>query len=94
MIDFVMAEAVTAKGTITGDRVNGLLDGVSGEWFYWFDMRKLCYDNGLLLMLVLLRFELLDILLNGVGAENIEMGTVVERYEYRGEKVVVMFMDG
>ena len=78
-IDPAMAEAVTAKGTITGDRVNGLLDGVSGEWFYRFDTRKPCHDNGLPLTLVLSRFELLDILSNGVGAENIEMGTVVER---------------
>ena len=77
-IDPVMAEEVMEKGIITGDRVNGLLDGVSGEWFYRFDTRKPCHENGLPLTLVLSRFELLDILSRGVGEENIEMGTVVE----------------
>ena len=33
-IDPAMAEEVFERGIITGDRVNGLLDGVSGEWFY------------------------------------------------------------
>lgn len=89
-----MAEKVMEKGTITGDRVNGLLDGVSGEWFYRFDTRKPCHDNGLPLTLVLSRFELLDILSEGVGAENIEMGTVVTSYENKGDKVVATLADG
>ena len=89
-----MAEKVMEKGTITGDRVNGLLDGVSGEWFYRFDTRKPCHDNGLPLTLVLSRFELLDILSEGVGAENIEMGTVVTSYENKGDKVVATLSDG
>jgi len=89
-----MAEKVMEKGTITGDRVNGLLDGVSGEWFYRFDTRKPCHDNGLPLTLVLSRFELLDILSEGVGTENIEMGTVVTSYENKGDKVVATLADG
>ena len=89
-----MAEEVMEKGTITGDRVNGLLDGVSGEWFYRFDTRKPCYENGLPLTLVLSRFDLLDILRRGVGDENIEMGTVVKKYEHRGDKVVAILEDG
>ena len=93
-IDPVMAEEVMEKGIITGDRVNGLLDGVSGEWFYRFDTRKPCHENGLPLTLVLSRFELLDILSRGVGEENIEMGTVVEKYEHRGDKVVATLTDG
>ena len=39
-IDPAMAEEVFERGIITGDRVNGLLDGVSGEWFYRFDTRQ------------------------------------------------------
>ncbi|CEG00292.1 Monooxygenase, FAD-binding [Ostreococcus tauri] len=93
-IDPDVAEAVMRAGTITGDRVNGLLDGVSGEWFYRFDTRKPCHENGLPLTLVLSRFELLDILSKGVGAENIEMGTVVEKYEHRGDKIVATLTDG
>jgi len=93
-IDPAMAEEVMEKGTITGDRVNGLLDGVSGEWFYRFDTRKPCHENGLPLTLVLSRFELLVIVSRGAGEENIEMGTVVEKYEHRGDKVVATLTDG
>lgn len=31
-IDLDMAEEVLANGCITGDRVNGLCDGVTGDW--------------------------------------------------------------
>ena len=47
---------------ITGDRINGLLDGVAGDWFYRFDTRKPCYENGLPLTLVIARYDLLEIL--------------------------------
>ena len=31
-LDAQVAEEVLAEGCITGDRVNGLVDGVSGKW--------------------------------------------------------------
>lgn len=31
-IDPELAEAVMAHGCVTGDRINGLCDGVSGDW--------------------------------------------------------------
>ena len=76
-----------AKSTITGDRINGLLDGVLGEWFYRFDTRQPCYQNGLPLTLVIARYDLLNILRNAVGADSIMMSTVVERYDHVGDKV-------
>ena len=54
-------EQVWEKSTITGDRINGLLDGVAGDWFYRFDTRKPCYENGLPLTLVIARYDLLEI---------------------------------
>jgi zeaxanthin epoxidase len=75
-------EQIWEKSTITGDRVNGLLDGVAGDWFYRFDTRQPCYNNGLPLTLVIARYDLLDILRNAVGLENIEMETVVASYEH------------
>ena len=78
-------EQVWEKSTITGDRINGLLDGVAGDWFYRFDTRKPCYENGLPLTLVIARYDLLEILRDAVGAENIEMETVVAKYENVGE---------
>jgi len=94
-IDPKMAEEVFTRGTITGDRVNGLLDGVSGEWFYRFDTRQPCFMNGLPLTLVLSRYDLLDILREGVGDENIMMGTIVDSYEHTKDgKVVATLTDG
>ena len=74
-------EQIWEKSTITGDRINGLLDGVAGDWFYRFDTRQPCYNNGLPLTLVIARYDLLDILRNAVGQENIAMETVVASYE-------------
>ena len=31
-IDFDLAAQVMAEGCVTGDRVNGLCDGVTGHW--------------------------------------------------------------
>ena len=87
-------EQVWEKSTITGDRINGLLDGVLGDWFYRFDTRQPCYNNGLPLTLVIARYDLLDILRNAVGEENIMMQTVVEKYENVGDKVVATLTDG
>lgn len=32
-VDQDVANEIMEKGTVTGDRINGLVDGVSGEWF-------------------------------------------------------------
>ena len=46
------------------------------------------------LTLVIARYDLLDILRNAVGEENIMMQTVVEKYENAGDKVVATLTDG
>lgn len=89
-----IAEQILDKSTITGDRINGLLDGVLGEWFYRFDTRKPCHENGLPLTLVIARYDLLDILRNAVGPESIMMETVVEKYEHKGDKVIATLTTG
>ena len=70
------------------------MDGVLGDWFYRFDTRKPCHENGLPLTLVIARYDLLDILRNAVGQENIMMETVVERYEHNGDKVKAILTNG
>ena len=40
-----VAEKVEMDGVVTGDRINGLLDGEAGEWFYRFDTRKVTYTR-------------------------------------------------
>ena len=58
-------------------------------------MRQPRYMNGLPLTLVLSRYDLLDILREGVGNENIMMGTTVESYEHTKDgKVIAKLTDG
>lgn len=57
-----MAAEVMQQGCITGDRVNGLCDGVSGEWYCKFDTYHPAVDNGLPVTRVISRVLLQQIL--------------------------------
>ncbi len=99
-IDMSLAREIMDLGTITGDRINGLLDGKTGEWYLRFDTRKPAMKKGLPLTLVLNRYVLLDILKKRVNPENMVLGKRVSHYEERtaettGERYVeVHFDDG
>mmetsp|Transcript_23817 Transcript_23817/g.66076 ORF Transcript_23817/g.66076 Transcript_23817/m.66076 type:complete len:552 (+) Transcript_23817:178-1833(+) len=84
---------VQQAGTVTGDRINGLLDGVSGEWFYRFDTRKPCHRHGLPLTTVVSRYDLLDFLQDAVGSD-LKPGRRVVSYENTKDKVIVTLEDG
>jgi len=98
-IDMKVANEILDLGTITGDRVNGLLDGKTGEWYVRFDTRKPAKKDGLPLTLVLNRYVLLDILKNAINPSNINLGKRVvsytEQVDQKGRKEVeVHFDDG
>lgn len=61
-IDPDMAAEVMQQGCITGDRINGLCDGVSGEWYCKFDTYHPAVDNGLPVTRVISRVLLQQIL--------------------------------
>ena len=42
-----MAEEVFEQGVVTGDRINGLCDGLTGEWYVKFDTFTPAAVNGL-----------------------------------------------
>lgn len=46
-IDQGMAEAIMKEGCVTGDRINGLCDGVTGDWYVKFDTFHPAVDLGL-----------------------------------------------
>nr|ART29442.1 chloroplast zeaxanthin epoxidase 1 [Lobosphaera incisa] len=46
-IDRETAEKIMGAGCITGDRVNGLCDGVTGKWYVKFDTYHPAVENGL-----------------------------------------------
>jgi hypothetical protein len=61
-IDANMARDVMAEGCITGDRINGLCDGVSGDWYVKFDTFHPAVRNGLPVTRVISRVTLQNIL--------------------------------
>eukprot|EP00873_Tetraselmis_striata_P016723 jgi/Tetstr1/436987/TSEL_025759.t1 len=86
-------EKVLAAGTVTGDRINGLLDGETGEWFYRFDTRKPCFKHGLPLTTVVSRYDLLDFLRSEAG-DDVVTGSEVVSYENTKNGVSVTLQDG
>lgn len=88
-LDEEIAEEVLRRGCITGDRINGLCDGVSGEWYCKFDTFHPAVDRGLPVTRVISRQVLQEILASRVealgGASIVENGVNV--VEYRQEVV-------
>lgn len=65
-IDPDVADEILAEGCITGDRVNGLVDGLTGEWYVKFDTFHPAADQGLPVTRVISRVSLQNILANAV----------------------------
>ncbi|CAG9465903.1 unnamed protein product [Pedinophyceae sp. YPF-701] len=87
-IDPGLAAKVIEQGTVTGDRLNGLLDGVNGEWYLKFDTRAPCRKNGLPLAIVISRYALLDLLRQAVedAGVTVRTGATVVSYEESRER--------
>lgn len=78
-LDMKMAEDVMAEGCITGDRVNGLCDGVTGEWYCKFDTFHPAVDKGLPVTRVISRQRLQEILADRcreLGGQNVILNDV------------------
>lgn len=61
-LDTRVAERVYQEGCITGDRINGLCDGVTGDWYIKFDTFHPAADMGLPVTRVISRITLQEIL--------------------------------
>jgi zeaxanthin epoxidase len=61
-IDAQLAADVMAAGCVTGDRINGLCDGISGDWYCKFDTYHPAVNNGLPVTRVISRITLQQIL--------------------------------
>ena len=84
-IDADMAAEIMAEGCMTGDRINGLCDGVSGDWYVKFDTFHPAVDNGFPVTRVISRVTLQQILAKyaiAIGGEQvIQPDTKVVSYE-------------
>ena len=79
----------------TGDRVNGLVDGVSGAWYCKFDTFSPAARQGLPVTRVISRVELQAILAEALGADAITNGVTIVGYEETpGGRVAALHADG
>lgn len=93
-IDLDVAEEVMNTGCITGDRINGLVDGISGNWYVKFDTFTPAAERGLPVTRVISRMALQQILAHAVGEDVIINGSNVTKFEDNGDKVTVTLEDG
>jgi zeaxanthin epoxidase len=61
-IDPTVADEIMRHGCITGDRINGLCDGVTGDWYVKFDTFHPAADAGLPVTRVINRVSLQNVL--------------------------------
>ncbi|KAL6993753.1 Zeaxanthin epoxidase, chloroplastic [Sarracenia purpurea var. burkii] len=93
-IDLEVAEEVMKAGCITGQRINGLVDGVSGTWYIKFDTFTPAVQRGLPVTRVISRMTLQQILARAVGEDIIMNESNVVSFEEDGDKVTVILEDG
>ncbi|XP_019054761.1 PREDICTED: zeaxanthin epoxidase, chloroplastic isoform X2 [Nelumbo nucifera] len=86
-IDLGVADEIMKAGCITGDRINGLVDGISGSWYIKFDTFTPAVDRGLPVTRVISRMILQQILARAVGEDIIMNGSHVVNFEDDGNKV-------
>ncbi|XP_058089517.1 zeaxanthin epoxidase, chloroplastic [Magnolia sinica] len=93
-IDPAVAEEIMAAGCITGDRINGLVDGISGAWYIKFDTFTPAAERGLPVTRVISRMTLQQILARAVGEDVIMNESNVVDFEDGGDKVTVILENG
>ncbi|CAN6228330.1 unnamed protein product [Urochloa humidicola] len=93
-IDMSVAEDVMRNGCVTGDRINGLVDGISGSWYCKFDTFTPAAERGLPVTRVISRMTLQQILARAVGEDAILNGSHVVDFIDDGSKVTAILEDG
>ncbi|XP_073121666.1 zeaxanthin epoxidase, chloroplastic [Henckelia pumila] len=93
-IDMDVADEIMSAGCITGDRINGLVDGISGNWYVKFDTFTPAAERGLPVTRVISRMTLQQILAAAVGSDIIINDSNVVDFEDDGEKVTVKLENG
>ncbi|KAL3722132.1 hypothetical protein ACJRO7_034487 [Eucalyptus globulus] len=94
VIDMEVAEEVMRTGCIIGNRINGLVDGVSGTWYIKMDMFTPAVERGLPLTRIISRMSLQQILARAVGEDVILNDSNVVDFEDDGTKVAVILGNG
>ncbi|KAI3982314.1 hypothetical protein MKX01_037847 [Papaver californicum] len=81
-------------GCVTGDRINGLADGVTGEWFTTYDFLTPAVEKGLPFTQVISRITLQDILVKAVGLDIVHNKSKVVDFVEDPDKVTIVLEEG
>ncbi|CAK9177404.1 unnamed protein product [Ilex paraguariensis] len=90
----VARRIMEAAGCITGNRINGFADGLSGKWLAKFDLWTPAIERGLPITQVICRMALQDILFNAVGQDTVSTNSKVVDFVEDCNKVTVILEDG
>lgn len=85
-------EEIAEKFTVTGDKVNGIKDGIRTEWYSKFDLKTPAEVRGLPYTGVIDRPDLQEIYLKSLPKGTVQNGDGVDRYEHLpngGVKVIL-----
>ncbi|XP_031274746.1 zeaxanthin epoxidase, chloroplastic-like [Pistacia vera] len=93
-IDQNVANRIMEAGCVTGDRINGVADGISGQWFTKFDLLTPALKRSLPITRTICRMELQDILVNSVGYDILSNKSKVVNFVEDSDKVTVILEDG
>ncbi|XP_019464984.1 PREDICTED: zeaxanthin epoxidase, chloroplastic-like isoform X1 [Lupinus angustifolius] len=93
-VDENVAKQIMEEGCVTGNRTNGLADGLSGEWFTKFDFFTPATRRGLPITLVICRIALQDVLVNAVGSNILKNKAKVVDFIQEPGKVRVILENG
>ncbi|GFY92135.1 zeaxanthin epoxidase [Actinidia rufa] len=93
-IDKDVAKRIVEAGCVTGNRINGLADGLSGDWFTKFDLFTPAVTRGLPVTQVICRIALQNILVSAVGKDIVDNNSKVVDFADDSNKVRVILEDG
>jgi len=79
-IDSELYDEIESYATWTGNRTNGIKDGIRDEWYAKFDLKTPAADRGMPFTCVVDRPDLQDVLLKRVG-HNLRNGAAVDSYK-------------
>ncbi|GFZ02754.1 zeaxanthin epoxidase [Actinidia rufa] len=93
-IDEDVTKRIVEAGCVTGNRINGLADGLSGEWFTKFDLFTPAVTRGLPVTQVICRIALQNILVSALGKDIVNNNSKVVDFVDDSNKVRVILEDG
>merc|ERR1719261_1954035 len=93
-IDETLYKQIESHATWTGNRTNGIKDGIRNEWYAKFDLKTPAADRSMPFTCVVERPELQEIMMRRTS-HNIRTASGVESYHTRDDgRVVAVLQDG